>query len=161
MDRYSSLVAFNSWANQRMLTQAAMLSAAEFNKELGGSFPSIRLTTTHLLISDWLWLNRWQGNPIVPIPSDWDTTTADSIEALWIPIQYAMEQRIQTLLAGGDEQVIIFTTLKGSTFELPLWQTINHVVNHGTYHRGQLANMVRMQGHTPVNTDMFLFFAEA
>ena len=38
---------------------------------------------------------------------------------------------------------------------------MRHVVNHSTYHRGQLATQLRQLGHTPPNTDFIRFLREA
>lgn len=161
MDRYSSLIAYHNWANRNTFDQVKSLSTSEFEQHLGGSFPSLKLTITHLLISDWMWLNRWQGNSKVTIPADWDTSTVGSIEAIWQPIQEKIEHYFQADLTARLEETVTFRAVStGDTYTVPLWQTINHVANHGTYHRGQITNMVRMLGYQPVKTDLFIFYNE-
>lgn len=98
MDRYGILIAYNTWANRRTTDQIKSLTVEEYNKELGGSFPSLRLTLTHLLISDWLWLNRWQGKPIVLVPINWDTTSAEALEVHWDSIQREIKLFIEALI---------------------------------------------------------------
>ena len=48
------------------------------------------------------------------------------------------------------QQVLEYKNLAGQAHSLPLWQVVLHVVNHATYHRGQITTMVRQLGHTPV-----------
>ncbi|WP_338874190.1 DinB family protein [Spirosoma sp. SC4-14] len=160
MNRYRVLIDYTIRANQVSLTQVRNFSQSEFEKELGGSFPSLKLTFRHLLESDYLWLKRWQGEPLSTIPSDWNTETAESLAAIWQPLQQAIQTYSNGISANQLDEIVQFTTRTGKTFSLPLWQTISHVANHGTYHRGQITNMVRMLGHKPVNTDLFAFYNE-
>jgi uncharacterized damage-inducible protein DinB len=160
MDRYKSLIEYNIQSNQRVLAQLRDFPQHDFEKELGGSFPSLKLTIRHLLESDWIWLKRWQGEPLAMLPSHWNTNSVDSIQAIWAPIQDDIDSYFSICLPEQLDQNVRFTTKKGDTYALLLWQTINHVVNHGTYHRGQITNMVRMLGYQPVVTEMFLFFNE-
>ena len=56
---------------------------------------------------------------------------------------------------------IEYKSLNGQSSTSPYWQMIVHVVNHGTYHRGQVATMLRQLGATPAqSTDMIVFFRE-
>jgi uncharacterized damage-inducible protein DinB len=42
----------------------------------------------------------------------------------------------------------------------PLWQALQHLVNHGSYHRGQVTTMLRQVGAGPVSTDLIVFYRE-
>ncbi len=42
----------------------------------------------------------------------------------------------------------------------PMWQSLQHVVNHGTYHRGQVITMLRQLGAKPIQTDLMHFYRE-
>ena len=53
-----------------------------------------------------------------------------------------------------------YKTLAGKPFNTPLWQIVLHVVNHGSYHRGQVTNMLRQLGVKPVNLDLVRFYRE-
>jgi uncharacterized damage-inducible protein DinB len=63
-------------------------------------------------------------------------------------------------LEADAQRPVNFITAKGLNVTQPFWQTLYQVVNHGTYHRGQVTNMVRILGRQPVTTDIFLFFRE-
>ena len=56
------LLAYNAWANGQMLEAVSRLDAAQFSRELGGSYPSVQATLTHILWAEWLWLARWQDH---------------------------------------------------------------------------------------------------
>ena len=51
--------------------------------------------------------------------------------------------------------------LKGEPKIAPFWAVLRHVVNHGTYHRGQISSMVKRVGGKPISTDMVVWGIEA
>jgi len=51
-------------------------------------------------------------------------------------------------------------TTAGVAQAAPLWQMLQHLVNHGTYHRGQVATLLRQLGAKPISTDLILFYRE-
>ncbi len=51
------------------------------------------------------------------------------------------------------EREISYKSLAGVSYQSAIWQVVLHVVNHGTYHRGQITNMLRMSGVKAVNLD--------
>jgi uncharacterized damage-inducible protein DinB len=60
-------------------------------------------------------------------------------------------------LATAPTTEIKFVTRKGMAYSLPISDIVMQVVNHGSYHRGQIVNMIRMLGVEPVQTDYFIF----
>ena len=152
------LITYNTWANRKIAEQVEGLPNELFSKEVGGSFPSIKLTLIHLLESDWLWMNRWNGIPCADIPAGWSITDASSIINLWTPIQNEIEERVKEI-GHNQHKEISFITKKGDPYSLPSLDIVIHLTNHGTYHRGQIANMIRMLGEKPPSTDYFIFCA--
>jgi uncharacterized damage-inducible protein DinB len=61
VDTLRELLAYNTWANRRVLDAVARLDADGLTRVLGGSYPSVQATLTHILWAEWLWLERWQG----------------------------------------------------------------------------------------------------
>ncbi len=48
-----------------------------------------------------------------------------------------------------------FKRLNGDAYSMPYYQLFAHVVNHATYHRGQLVTMLRQAGFTNIkSTDL-------
>ena len=51
--------------------------------------------------------------------------------------------------------------LDGSPGSAPFWQMVQHVVNHGSYHRGQLTTMLRQLGAAPAKSmDLIGYYRE-
>jgi uncharacterized damage-inducible protein DinB len=71
--------------------------------------------------------------------------------------------RQQFLAALTDADVlrdVHYTDTRGNQHVTPLWQLMQHVVNHSTYHRGQITTMLRQVGATPMPTDLIFFYRE-
>ena len=58
------------------------------------------------------------------------------------------------------DRVVEYHNTKGHAFSNPMWQMLQHLVNHGTYHRGQITTMLRQLGATPLTTDLIAFYRE-
>lgn len=153
-----TLYAYNSWANHRALDACAPLTAAQFTQKIISSFPSLRDTLAHIMLAEWVWLERWQGrSPAFP-PSDFPDFA--SIRSRWEAIEGDLHAFIQPLSAADLERVVEYKNTKGHAFSNPMWQMLQHVVNHGTYHRGQITTMLRQLGATPLTTDLIAFYRE-
>jgi len=152
----SRLIQYNTWANRLIIDQVATFSPELFEKHVGGSFGSIKSVMIHLLESDYLWLYRWKGNPLAELPA-WQHTDLAAIKKNWYPIQ---DEMIDLSGKISSTENIKFITRKGAPFTLPFGEIAAHVSHHGSYHRGQLTNMIRDLGQNPVATDYFLFYTK-
>ena len=56
------------------------------------------------------------------------------------------------------QAILTYRNLAGQPQALPLWQVLSHVVNHATYHRGQITTMLRQLGYPAVATDLHVFY---
>lgn len=152
------LIPYHAWAGKKVLEQVGKLDDTSLVKEFGGSFPSIRLTLLHMLQADYRWLHRFKGKPIVDIPKEWNDLGARAIIDMLLSVHQELVGQVKSMT--DENHVIRFTTAKGDTYEMPFAVLVTHVVNHGTYHRGQLVNMIRMAGGQAVGTDYFLYWLE-
>jgi uncharacterized damage-inducible protein DinB len=154
MTDISNLIDYHIWATGLITRQVLALPEDKVNKETGGSFPSIRLTLEHLFSADYLWVSRWKGSSQLDFPGELGTLA--QFVATWKDVQQQMKE-LAVVVAQQSEQGYRFTTRKGTSHELPFLDVVLQITHHGSYHRGQIANMIRMQGETPVATDYFLF----
>lgn len=160
LDLVRDLYAYNRWANRRMTNVTSALSAEEMVREVGGSFPSIRRTLLHLLEADWIWLERWQGRSPASAPREWDLPDHEAIAAKWDVVQSEREVFIAGVEFAALISPIAYRNTKGDPFEAPLHELLLHVVNHSTYHRGQITNMLRQLGRQAVATDLVAYQRE-
>lgn len=147
---------YNTWANRLIATQIEKMPADTFDKNVGGSFGSLKGVMTHLLESDWLWLQRFNGIPLADLPA-WNITDVTSLNRIWQPVQDESVAAAKAFLRE-DNKMVSFTTRRGENFRLPFKEIVIHISHHGSYHRGQLTHMIRELGGEPVGTDYFLFY---
>ena len=144
-----TLLGYHYWARDRVLAAIRPLSAEQYARDLGSSFPSLRDTLVHLYSSEWIWHQRWQGNsPTARIASS-EFPDVPGLEAAWTVI----EGQIRGLIAGlgdhGLQRAIDYTLLSGQPGRSTFGQMLQHLVNHGSYHRGQITTMLRQVGAKP------------
>ena len=154
------LFAFNTWAARRMFESLAVLSQDELTRDLGNSFPSIRDTLIHIVGADWVWLERWHGTSPRAFPDAASLATLQDIALRWQQIDDARRTFLSSLKDADLDRVVHYTSFAGMHFAFPLWQMLRHVVNHGSYHRGQVTTLLKQLGHKPMSTDMILMYQE-
>jgi uncharacterized damage-inducible protein DinB len=149
------LVAYNFWANTRLLSAAAAVGAEERERDLQASFGSLHGTLAHILWGERGWLQFWQAGKFVPNPSASDYAHLASLESAWSQHEEAYEAY---LLGLTQAQLEAPRTLDGTTYSLG--ELVQHALNHSTYHRGQVALLLRQLGHLPPATDFHDFLGE-
>ena len=153
------MIEYHYWARDRMLEALEPLSADQYNRDLGSSFKSIRDTATHLYSAEWAWHERWQGrSPTALIPSDAFADLA-ALRSAWAASERSLRTFVDGLGDAGIDRVIEYKLLSGASGASPVWQMVQHVVNHASYHRGQVTTMLRQIGAAPPKSmDMIAYF---
>jgi len=154
------LYAYNAWANGRILGAAEALSPDQFLRDLGNSFPSVRDTVAHILGAEWIWLRRWHGESPTALPAAGDFPTPASLRKRAAALEHERGAFLEGLTEGRLNGPLHYRDIAGKPCTLPLVQSLQHVVNHGTYHRGQVTTLLRQLGAAPVSTDMSRFYLE-
>jgi len=149
------LFAYDAWANALILDCIDSLSEEQYTRPLNSSFPNIRETMAHLVGVEWIWNRRLQGVYPTELPPWMHEADAASLRA---KLKETAEERAQILESDPDlEQAITFRDMAGNEFTQKLVHILQHIVNHSTYHRGQLTTMIRQVGVTPPRTDIIVF----
>ena len=155
-----ALYEYNAWADRRALQAASALSRDQFTKQLGSSFSSVRDTLAHIYGVEWLWLERFQGRSPSAIPDDPGFADVAKLKASWTEFEPTLLNFVRSLTQDDLERVMEYKTMKFGVYRNPLWQSMQHLVNHGTYHRGQITTMLRQLGAEPILTDLMHFYRE-
>jgi len=155
------LIDYNYWARDRLLEAVARLSQDQFTRDLGSSFRSVRDTLAHLHGAEWIWYRRWVGeSPTVLPPNDRFPDLA-SLTSAWRDIETQIRAYFAPLDDRALERVLDYKSTAGVAGASMLWHMLQHVVNHSTYHRGQVTTMLRQLGSTPPKTmDLIAFYRE-
>jgi uncharacterized damage-inducible protein DinB len=147
------LFAYGRWANGKTLDSVAALTADELNSPLGGSFGSVQGTLAHLYGADWVWLERWHGRSPRSLPAAQEAPTLAILREKWDEVQGDQKSFVEGLMPERLEKPLTYVNFKGETCSYPLAEALIHLANHGTYHRGQVATLLRQLGKVPVSTD--------
>ncbi len=160
VEDFRLLYDYNSWANHRTLDACAALSEEQFTRDLGSSFRSVRDTLAHICGVEWLWLERWHGRSHNALPPAAEFPNLASLRRRWDELERNLLDYIASLTPEDTQRTIQHKTTQGVPQAAPLWQMLQHLVNHGTYHRGQVATMLRQLGAKPLSTDLIFFYRE-
>ncbi len=152
------LYAYNCWANDRTLASAADLSAEEFVQVFPVSFGSLQATLAHIFGVEWLYLQRWGGNSPPALPASETFPDVKSLYAFWQTTVLAEQTAFLAVLTEMKlQRRYNYVNLEGKTYGYRLTDQMQHMVNHSTYHRGQVVFLLRLLGKKPVSTDFLLF----
>lgn len=156
-----NLINFHYWARNRVLDAVDLLASEQFVRDLGGSFGSVRNTLVHTLSAECIWLSRWMGET----PAGWlvadNFPNSGSIRSAWMDQEKKLRAFFETMDEQGIQKVLPYKTLDGQDASSPLWQMLQHVVNHGSYHRGQVTTLLRqLDAAPPKAMDLIRFYRE-
>jgi uncharacterized damage-inducible protein DinB len=160
LDEIRDLYAYDRWANRRILDAVAALDAEAYGRELVSSFPSIRATLVHALAAQWVWLRRWKGSSPTGMPEGLDDMDFDALGAAWSAVEAEQGHFVAALSEEDLDRVLDYRDTRGRAFAEPMWRLLRHVVNHATYHRGQVVTLLRQVGSVPPATDMVVYHRE-
>ena len=149
------LIDFNYWAKNRMIGAVSELTEEQFLRDLSSSFRSIRDTLVHMMSAERRWLSVWQANPVAPLKPE-DFPDVGLVASCWETVEHDMRS-FAAALTDVDPSVSV-PRPGGKVDFFPLSQLLQHVVNHSSYHRGQVATLIRQLGATPAKTDLVTYF---
>jgi uncharacterized damage-inducible protein DinB len=146
-------------ASLRTVEALRRVPDADLRRDRGNSHGGLLDTLAHIYCSDRVWLSRAVGKPRTTLADPGESWSLDILEAGW---QHVARQWFEWTDSVEDVRAkLAYRSLSGQPFELPMWQMVFHVVNHATYHRGQITTMLRQAGYAPVPTDLHTFYLTA
>lgn len=151
-------LSYSLWANGKLAEFIAKADKNIFDSEVKSSFPSLKKTVLHIWDAEYIWLRRLQGESLKDFPSK--NFTGNKAHALkgWTDNSKALLDYVVAQGADYGNTSITFKNLKGDEFTNTAEEILMHVVNHGTFHRGQLITMLRTLGFTEVSsTDLITY----
>ena len=155
------LVDYNYWARDRILSALDALTPEQFIVSMGSSFDSVRDTVAHICDAERIWIARLKGEePRGKQPLD-RLSDVSAARAEWAHLESEMREQLDESRLEDLERTIRYRDLSGKDQAEPLWLILLHVINHGTYHRGQIATLLRKLNATPPQSmDLIVFYRE-
>jgi uncharacterized damage-inducible protein DinB len=142
---FLKLYRYNAWASKRVL---GTLQRQDVRDE------KILTLMGHIVAAQFLWLHRIKGLPAPDVK-------------LWG--DYSLEQVLTMTEKAGNEWLEFVESTDNFNRELTYKNYVNelytnnvenimiHLVNHSSYHRAQIAMLLRQKGFEPINTDFITY----
>ena len=153
-DDYASLYAYNRWANERTASSCRDLSEEQYRRALGGGWPSVADTLVHIASATQAWYDRFQGASPSRLLTAADVPDLDDAVRRLEAADAAVAGFVAATPEADRGKVLAYTNLQGAIKRVPYWAVFRHVVNHASYHRGQISTMIRSLGASPKATDL-------
>jgi uncharacterized damage-inducible protein DinB len=146
------LVAYNQWADERILGAIDGLPSEELTRPREAYFGSIAGNLRHTMGAQRIWLARWNGEAPrydEPVTAPWREAYAET--------HAAVRAYVAGLSDADAERVVRYTDLRGNAREIALAHAITHLVNHGTAHRAETGLLLERLGRSPGDLDYTVF----
>ena len=152
-DQIATLYEYTRWATEKTLESCAPLSSEDLRRPTGDSFGSVHATLTHLYGADWVWLERWHGRSPRALPKPEELESFEALSSRWREVQDGQRAFVKTMTPARMDETLTYVNFAGQTCTYALGETMLHVANHGTYHRGQVVTLLRQLGRKAISTD--------
>ncbi|PDX99423.1 DinB family protein [Bacillus pseudomycoides] len=153
---------YHTWANQTILGRIKELPSSVLSQEVNSSFPTIAHALSHIYAVDKMWYLVLTGNGMqealqacIPL----NESILSSVDEYAHNFAELAEQYREWFRSQTDlEQTILLDNPFASIRQTRLSEIVLQVVNHGTYHRGNVSTMLRQLGHASTMNDYSLFW---
>ena len=158
-DDIVALFAYDRWANRKVLDACRQLTAEQYVAEPVPGWSSVRSTISHIALATVFNLRSLVSHPDDPVPTEADLATVDDAAQL-LDRAYRRFEELRPMFTPEWLNTLLTLRAIGRTFTLPRWAILRHIVNHSSYHRGQVASKLKRFGIEQQITDFFWWMIE-
>lgn len=153
---------FNTWANEQIFKRLKELPEETYRQEVQSIFPSLSHVLAHVYLSDLGWFDVVSGKDLQHAmglarerKEEIEAKSLAEMEQLFADLS----ERYKTFLSKEENlpKQLTIQNPAGGVMETTVGDLVPHVVNHGTYHRGNISAMLHQMGHASVPTDYGLY----
>src|ERR1051325_3347938 len=163
MNKQEILVLFqyNAWSNAKILSVASHLTQEQFAGPAPFPHGSLRGTLVHALFGEWIWRQRWEGRALSAKMKAEDFPTFESLRARWADEEPRLMDYVSNLTDEGLSRRFKYISTEGFPHERAVWESMLHLVNHGTQHKTEAAAILTRFGFSPGDIDLIVYLNEA
>ena len=156
----SAHIGYSAWATRELLDACSLLTLEQLSRPQGASHSSILGTLRHIHDGERVWLRRLievDSDRLPPGPAP--EHSFGLLVQLWPELWRGYREWLESASDADLTHEICTVLPDDSNFCVPRWQIVLHVINHTTFHRGQVITMLRALGVQPPNTDVTRHYA--
>jgi uncharacterized damage-inducible protein DinB len=154
---YRRLFAYDVWANRVLLDAAEALGEETWTQSIASSFSSLRATFAHIAGAETVCLQRWMGEKSAGVPAWYESPSVAVLRDVFDGVEKQRREFLDGLAEADLARMLDYNNIKGEACRYALGDTLFQVVNHATYHRGQVVTQLRQLGAHPPATDFIVF----
>ena len=148
---------YNVWANDLILTKAGEITPEQLKAKTNFPWGSLYNTLIHVMDTEYGWRNLCQYNRRTPVlDQEHQFETLTDVTTLWQKERADMQDYLDSLTEDDLDGVTSYNVPDGVR-ERILWHCLLHIVNHGTQHRSECAQILTDFGQSPGDIDLMLF----
>jgi uncharacterized damage-inducible protein DinB len=151
--------AYTIWANERILAPIEALGEERLHQPVNSGFKSIYHTLLHLWDAESIWWQRMKLMEQITVPSATFNGPLAELRQKMLQQSRQWKEWVDNATEAALQHEFIYQNTKREQFKQPIWQMLLHIVNHGTYHRGQLVTLLRQLGAEQVPATDFIVFS--
>jgi uncharacterized damage-inducible protein DinB len=148
---------YSLWASLQVLEATAKMPEAALEADRGNSFGGILATLQHIYRADRVWGRRMGGEPAAPFAVAGESLTVREMQEMWPSVLNGMAEWVRAQDEAVIEGRLDWINIKGEAKSELRYKILLHVVNHASYHRGQVITMIRQAGGEAVSTDLVYY----
>jgi uncharacterized damage-inducible protein DinB len=154
------LYGYHRWANRQLFDVARRLGAEAASRDMGKqwSFPTLPRTFAHIYGADWRWLQRFKGVSPTSVPGP-AFATLDALRPAWDALEAEQRGFVEGLTGADLGRVVSYKNAQGVQGQAALGPLLQHVVNHATHHRSEVATMITLISGSPPDTGIATYRA--
>jgi len=156
---FTELADYIIWADQKAIGWLMQINDQQWEQVLNSSFSSIKQTAIHIASAEKIWVDFWMSKPDPVYLSAEFNGTKDELVQIWKESSASLKHFIENYPEENYLQEVTFIKPNGETGQMEFYRTFPHMINHSTYHRGQLVTLLRQAGFTDLcSTDLFTYY---
>ena len=153
-----ALFEYDKWANDRTVESVSSIPELKYLEDLKSSHGGIHGTLVHIYGANMVWLQRWKGGSAIKFVTVAEIPNLESLKNHWRNCQTELDRYLDNLSEAKLIAPLSYNDLKGNPHSEPLFQQMQHRINHSSYHRGQIVTMLRQIDSVPIGTDLITFY---
>ncbi|MDM5291813.1 DinB family protein [Peribacillus simplex] len=153
---------YHIWANGVIIDRLKELPQNIYHKEIQTGFSSVSKVLSHIYLTDYAWFDIISGKSMNEaiattnqLREQIETKNIEEMNKIFLDLSESYKELLNS--QENIEKVIVVDNPYAGLLETSVSETVLHVITHGSYHRGNIATMLRQMGHTSVMQDYGLY----